>query len=85
LSSHIHVFKKAEEWNTGTVGRADWSLDVGSGFFFKRKLQWDFFYRVIVISVVNPLESSGGRKREREKKQNITIYLSLQPPTSSSI
>jgi hypothetical protein len=26
--------KKPEEWNTETVGRADWSLDVvGSGFF----------------------------------------------------
>lgn len=49
LSSHIYVFKEAEEWNTGTVGRADWSLDVvGSG------CNGLFFNRVFVISVVKP-------------------------------
>jgi hypothetical protein len=43
LSSHIHVFKEAEEWDTGTVGWADWSLDVGSGFSFKKEVAMGFF------------------------------------------
>jgi hypothetical protein len=42
LSSHIHDFKEAEEWDTGTVGRADWSLDVGSGSF-KKEAAMGFF------------------------------------------